>query len=440
MSKENTSSQPGLPAEHRSAFLRLNCVEPGGLFLVFVTALLVGLPSVTAEEPKGSGKRIATQRTETVSSDLTGSGCRRCHYCYRPTADNKCLVHPCARNEMRKPGGDLHEGRGPSVVILGELEDAYLPVPFDHKGHADMAEMGGGCSTCHHFTPEGQQHPPCKTCHDPSAAGTDVYKPGLKGAYHQQCMNCHREWIDETDCAICHVAKAGRSKNRDVAAAPAKDDLVGRAHPPIPEPDSDFYRDWGSRASESKVVFRHREHVHRFGLTCVECHHESSCARCHTRDNRKERSLTLVEHHRPCLRCHKSDMDGANVDAVCERCHWEKGRPLPARFEHAGTGWPLSRFHEGKSCRQCHAAVPFTKRDTDCNACHSDWKPSSFDHRVTGQELDDNHADADCEQCHIDRRFDRPPVCSECHDEEDDGIAFPAKRPGTTVGVKTAGP
>jgi len=133
-------------------------------------------------------------------------------------------------------------------------------------------------------------------------------------------------------------------------------------------------------------------------------------------------------------------MDGANVDAVCELCHWEKGQPLPAHFEHAGTGWPLNRFHEGKSCRQCHAAVPFTKRDTDCNACHSDWKPSSFDHRVTGQELDDNHADADCEQCHIDRRFDRPPVCSECHDEEDDGIAFPAKRPGTAVGVKTAKP
>jgi hypothetical protein len=32
--------------------------------------------------------------------------------------------------------------------------------------------------------------------------------------------------------------------------------------------------------------------------------------------------------------------------------------------------------------------------------------------------------------CHREWRFDRPPTCDECHEEEDDGVAFPAKRPG----------
>ena len=34
----------------------------------------------------------------------------------------------------------MHDLIGPDVVILGELQKTYLPVPFDHKGHAKMAE------------------------------------------------------------------------------------------------------------------------------------------------------------------------------------------------------------------------------------------------------------------------------------------------------------
>ena len=71
--------------------------------------------------------------------------------------------------------------------------------------------------------------------------------------------------------------------------------------------------------------------------------------------------------------------------------------------------------------------------DSNCNACHGGWSPSTFSHRVTGQVLDKNHAEHDCDVCHVERRFDRPPTCDNCHEEEE-GITFPAKRPGPPVG------
>lgn len=341
----------------------------------------------------------------------------------------------------------MQQYQGPEVVILNELEEAYLPVPFDHKGHAQMAEMADGCVSCHHHTPAGRPHPACRTCHDISGAGTDIAKPCLKGAYHRQCLNCHKDWIDETDCDKCHVRKAAGSKNGGAATSLTKDEMMGRMHPlgqmhpPIPEPDTETYATRSEQAPETQVIFRHREHVERFGLRCVDCHHEESCARCHAREREKKRPRTLAEHHKPCLRCHSGDMAGATgkIAGRCERCHWRKGQPKPPPFDHASTGWPLNRFHMNKSCRVCHKIVPFTKLDRDCDNCHGHWEPGTFDHTVTGQWLDETHAEIDCQDCHPGRKFDPAaggPTCSECHDE-DEGFTFPAKRPGPSFRPRT---
>jgi len=314
----------------------------------------------------------------------------------------------------------------PDLVILDELEDLYLPVPFDHKGHADMAGMTRSCTVCHHYTPEGTEHPACKSCHEVSPVRENMRKPGLKAAYHRQCLACHREWSHETNCVICHAAKLGHGE-QPVATRPSKGDIMGRMHPPIPEPDTEVYSVHAVDA-ESRVIFRHKEHIYRFGLRCVECHHEDSCDRCHEVGRRHEqRVVTLEEHHKPCKRCHVADM--REPDGECDRCHWKAGQSAPAPFQHTMTGWALGDHHERLSCRLCHATLPFTKLDRTCNNCHGMWNSDNFDHAVTGQMLDSNHAEADCESCHADRLFDAPPVCNECHDEEE-GIAFPERRPG----------
>ncbi len=351
----------------------------------------------------------------------SNSDCAKCHSCDQPTTTDACL-RSCtrARAAAQKP-----KGLKPDLVLLDQLEDRYLPVPFDHEGHAEMAEMTRGCATCHHYTPEGTEHPACKTCHEVASARVDIRKPGLKGAYHRQCLNCHREWSDDDKCDVCHRPKTGTARGSAAGPGPTPDDIVGRMHPPIPEPDTDVFHPRGGTQAGTKVVFYHKEHIHRFGLACVECHHEDNCSRCHNASAATApRTPGLAGHHQPCMKCHDT-----STPQGCVKCHWEEGKPPPPRFDHASTGFPLSRYHNQKSCRACHAAVPFAKLSTQCTACHADWTTADFDHAVTGQRLSDTHARLDCEGCHLERAFERSPTCGECHEPEE-GITFPARRPG----------
>lgn len=366
---------------------------------------------------------VMAQTPEKVKRAMEGLdvSCDRCHTCTDPTAGEACL-RSCTRAEMLRREREFSAKRGPRVVILDELEDVYLPVAFDHEGHSAMGQMAGGCSLCHHYTPEGMEHPACKTCHEINVGQGDIRKPGLKGAYHRQCLSCHREWGGETRCSICHHAKSGPARAAAAVRVPTPDDLVGRMHPPIPEPEVEIYQTEREGYPPSKAIFRHKEHVHSYGLRCAECHREDSCNRCHEAGKKHEqRQRTLDEHHKPCLECHRND--------ACESCHYETGHQPPPPFDHGRTGWPLTRYHKDKGCRACHTTVPFGPQEKECNACHKAWSPTNFDHAVTGQILDDNHSALDCVACHADRRFDRTPVCSDCH-EDDEGITFPARRPG----------
>jgi len=353
--------------------------------------------------------------------------CGSCHVCDSPTAQNPCL-RPCGRLQ----GSDVLESPlrpMPSVVLLNELEDRYLPVPFDHQGHAEMAHMTRGCVVCHHYTPEGGQHPACKTCHEINPVREDLRKPGLKGAYHRQCMSCHREWSHETGCSACHQPKTGRDKRLTQAELPpTPGDIVGRMHPPIPEPDTEIYTPQSQSAPGAHVIFRHKEHIHRFELRCVECHHEDNCSRCHQAGQQHVQKVrNLAEHHQPCSACH-------NVidETLCSRCHWKEGEPKPEPFNHASTGWPMGPHHEQLGCRSCHKSVRFTALDRACASCHDDWTTANFNHAVTRLALDETHRAFDCTDCHTDRHFDRPPTCAGCHDA-DEGISYPARRPGQVL-------
>jgi hypothetical protein len=340
----------------------------------------------------------------------------------------------CTRSKSSARGLQLRDYQGPDLVILDELEEAYLPVPFDHRGHAGMADMVGGCVVCHHHTPQGRPHPACKTCHPAADAEADIDMPALKGAYHQQCLNCHREWINERDCDACHRLKALSPEKAGTLTSATKDDLLGRMHPPIPEPEGNVYRPGSQYPPGWQVVFRHQDHVHRFGIRCVDCHYGSSCARCHSEQAGDLSRQAPADHHRPCIRCHKRDMDLAARDAGrCERCHWPLDRPPPDPFDHAVTGWPLNRYHQDRTCRACHKHTPFTALSRDCTTCHGDWAPSTFDHAITGQTLDENHRDLDCSLCHPAGVFDRTPTCSECHEPEENPVTFPDQRPGPVV-------
>ena len=349
--------------------------------------------------------------------------CTFCHTCDKPTSKYPCL-RGCPRTSPRAITDKLSQKRGPDVVILDKLQDLYLPVPFDHRGHAEMAKMTTGCAACHHYTPEGTAHPACRSCHEvapKSGDVSDMRKPTLKHAYHRQCMSCHREWSGGTGCAACHPPKEGSGQG-----VPTVKELLEVMPHPVPQPHTKIYEPPSKPAAGAKIIFRHKEHIDRFGIKCAECHREDSCSRCHQEGQEPKEQPGPIG-HKPCAACH--DVDNT---VACDQCHWKEGEAKPKPFDHADTRWPLSKYHAKLGCRTCHEQVPFRKPDRNCDTCHSAWQPDTFDHTVTGQQLDEEHREIDCADCHADRKFDGPPKCDGCH-EPDEGISFPARRPGPVV-------
>ncbi len=129
--------------------------------------------------------------------------CKTCHSCDVPTKSDPCLVI-CPREKIttvyQKPE------QTPELITINQLSDRYGPVYFSHKIHAQMSIMSGGCENCHHHNTSGPILK-CNSCHETSRKREDVSIPDLKGAYHRQCMDCHREWSHETGCNSCHTLK-----------------------------------------------------------------------------------------------------------------------------------------------------------------------------------------------------------------------------------------
>lgn len=138
---------------------------------------------------------------------------------------------------------------GPDSVVLGSLSELYEPVQFKHAMHVDLVE--GKCAKCHHHTTGAvplearckQCHKggvdvgvyACRDCHSSKrfeadylgslAANPQLYhldKPGLKGAIHRNCLNCHTENGGPSGCQDCHPrTKKGDAVFRADIVAPA---------------------------------------------------------------------------------------------------------------------------------------------------------------------------------------------------------------------------
>ncbi|MGD9368377.1 MAG: Ni/Fe-hydrogenase cytochrome b subunit [Desulfobacteraceae bacterium] len=101
----------------------------------------------------------------------------------------------------------------PKVILLdkpvvNKYSDIYEPVRFMHSKHANVLQ---DCTICHHRIPreaDDRYGTPvsmkllreraalpvsCDQCHAEPFNEKDLGTPGLKGAYHQLCMDCHRE-------------------------------------------------------------------------------------------------------------------------------------------------------------------------------------------------------------------------------------------------------
>lgn len=115
----------------------------------------------------------------------------------------------------------------PETVVIGTIADEYEPSEFPHRkivkaifdgvSNNKLAtrfhlKEGTLCQGCHHNSPASLTPPKCGSCHDKPFDQARGDRPGLKAAFHLQCMGCHdRMQITKpanTDCAGCHKPRA----------------------------------------------------------------------------------------------------------------------------------------------------------------------------------------------------------------------------------------
>lgn len=119
----------------------------------------------------------------------------------------------------------------PDTVKIASIAEFYKPVAFNHAMHTDITS--NDCTICHHHTTGHMpKEKPCLNCHDgkkeaSSVACKDCHlakpfdaaemqakqkdinryhidKPGLKAAYHLNCLGCHKTSGGPVGCQDCH--------------------------------------------------------------------------------------------------------------------------------------------------------------------------------------------------------------------------------------------
>lgn len=113
----------------------------------------------------------------------------------------------------------------PEKVVIRLLADEYEPVNLPHRKivlslveQMDKSKQVGTlasyfhenqatiCQGCHHNSPASVKPPSCVSCHNRPFDEVNLMRPGLLGAYHQQCMGCHEamEIKKPKECVECH--------------------------------------------------------------------------------------------------------------------------------------------------------------------------------------------------------------------------------------------
>ena len=280
-----------------------------------IIIILIALPFIA----NGQSKLSSTHANQNLT-------CSNCHSCTIPTKENPC-IKPCPRENLIRIDQEPEEG--PSIIVIDKLRDTdiYAPVKFSHLAHAEMADMTGGCRTCHHYNPPGNVIG-CSDCHETSRNRTDISKPDLKGAYHQQCMTCHRAWSGKTDCTDCHTAK----EKAEVKPVKVKNEKPKRIHPEIKTPDKITFN---TKTDKGKLVtFYHNDHTDLFKLECSQCHSNESCSKSHSQIKKPaDKKLTFAEQHKKSSNTHETNNN-------CNTCH---SYSVVARFNNkVSTGLDLS--------------------------------------------------------------------------------------------------
>lgn len=111
----------------------------------------------------------------------------------------------------------------PETVTINAMMDQYKEAKLPHRKMYTTLKKGAAdnnlavffhngettlCQGCHHNSPAGTKPPRCASCHNKPDVDASPLMPGIRGAYHQQCIGCHKVMnIEKTGCTDCHEKK-----------------------------------------------------------------------------------------------------------------------------------------------------------------------------------------------------------------------------------------
>ncbi len=343
----------------------------------------------------------------------------------------------------------------------------YEPVRFMHKAHA--SRLDGNCSICHHrvqkepddrvgeeleFTDMDNRKPAsCVACHQyPNEADVPV-RPGLKGAYHAQCIGCHEKESSAnapTDCIGCHEK---RTPNHEAfihfAGKPEPQEITARClecHEHVGE-DILITAHWKWEApSPNTKGYEHRTDLGKKNVINNYCIHvrsnEARCSQCHIGYGWKDDTFDFNDPTNiDCLVCHdttgtyakdapnggmpKQEVNlvqvaknvGKTSRQTCGKCHFNGGGGPNVKHGDLEPTLldPPDEFdvHMGRAnmdCQDCHRAsehkiagqclaIPSSEGRVSCEQCHGDT-PHNMNNSI-GFHLDKHSRTVACQTCHI---------------------------------------
>lgn len=257
----------------------------------------------------------------------------------------------------------------------------------------------------------------CLACHD----GLETYgKLFQHDAYPFKLIGKHSEAL----CTQCHPAARSRTDLRSTPQACVDCHLKDNNHSPR---ISLFCGDCHQPSGWIPAQFDHNlasfklegEHIN---VDCISCHVNAkylgtptACASCHSKDDAHKGSYGSN-----CEACHSTNgwkpatfdhtlsafpLTGKHLGVLCANCHVNnvfKGTPVNCFACHVKDDSHAGRF------------------GTDCGACHttSGWLPATFDHALSGFPLTGAHLNLACTACHSNNSIkNTSPVCFSCHGE-----------------------
>ena len=239
--------------------------------------------------------------------------------------------------------------------VIKKYGDLYDPVRFMHSKHANVLK---DCTICHHRQPreKGDKYGEpvtmamlrkmkkvpagCAKCHDHPFNPKQLNTPGLKGAYHQLCMDCHKESEQ-----VPHVR--GSAIYSAMVRGPIARTLDTRAP-----------------------------------TDCLACH--ATKVPDHKDLVKLEGDVDPITVTKNCLSCHEKE-----GKAILETSHWKWHGPSPYTVGHERrTDLGKSHLTINNFCINLNGNWP------RCTSCHIGygWKDQSFDFR--------DMTKIDCLVCH----------------------------------------